>query len=117
MQRGDVIPAAREGLLQIKAAQACQLVDTLLAKPIHKIFYQQASVVEGTDMEGTFAWLTDGWFQAEAERLVIAAQEGVLHTNRYKHTVLQMSATSTYRVCREEDETIGHIVLACKPHT
>ena len=46
-------------------------------------------------MEGTFGWLSDGRFRAETERLVIAAQDGVILTNRYKHTVLKTSATST----------------------
>ena len=91
-------------------------MDALIAKPIHKVFYQQASESDGVDTEGSFAWLTDGRFQAETKGLVIAEQDGILHKNRYKHTVLKMSTTSTCRVCREEEETIGHIVSACRSH-
>ena len=47
---------------------------------------------------------------------MIAAQDGVILTNRYKHTVLGMDVSPTYRVSREEAEIIGHIMSSCKPH-
>ena len=116
VRSGESIPTTREGILQLKAAQVVKLVGTLTAKPIHKVFYQQASAAEGVDTEGTFAWLSDGRLRAETEGLVIAAQDGVILTNRYKHTVLGTGVSPTCRVCREEAETIGHIMSSCKPH-
>ena len=113
---GDVIPEACEGIMALKAAQADALVGTLMAKLIHGVYYQQAMAVEGNDLEGTFAWLSDSRFQAETEGLVFAVQDSVIMMNRYKHTVLKTSATSTCRVCREGDETIGHILSSCMPH-
>ena len=115
---GESISTTREGILQLKATQVVKLVGTLAAKPIHKVYYQQASSAEGVDTEETFAWLSDGRLWAETERLVITAQnEGVILTNRYKHTILGMDVIPTCRVCREEAETIGHIMSSCKPHT
>ena len=105
----------KDGTNEMKAAQVCQLVDTLMKKPIHKT-YIQTSMSEDFDREGTFAWLSDGRFRAETEALVIAAQDGVIMTNRYKHTVLKLSTTSICRVCREEEESIGHILSACGKH-
>ena len=116
LRSGEAIPNTREGVLELKAAQAVQLVSTLTAKSIHKVYFQQASSAKGVDTEGTFGWLSDGRFRAETEGLVIAAQDGVILTNRYKHTVLKTSATSTCRVCREGEETIGHIMSSCRPH-
>ena len=116
IQRGDAIPEALEGILQLKAAQVSRLVSTLTAKPIHKVYYLQTSMAEGTDTDSTFAWLTDGRFRAETEELVIAAQDGVILTNCYKHDVLKTSATAQCRACREGEESIGHIVSACKSH-
>ena len=58
----------------------------------------------------------DGWLQAKTEGLVISAQDGVILTNRYKHTVLKKSTTSTCRVCQEEDETISQIMSSYKSH-
>ena len=106
----------REGILQLKAVQMVKLVGTLTAKPIHKVYYQQASSAEGVDTKGTFTWLSDGRLWAETEGLVIAAQDGVILTNRYKHTVLGMDVSPTCRVCREKLETIGHVMSSCKPH-
>ena len=62
-----------EGILQLKAAQVVKLVQTLTMKPIHKVYYQQASFADGVDTEGTFAWLSDGRLRAETEGLVIVA--------------------------------------------
>ena len=92
------------------------MVGTLTAKPIHKVNYQQASSTEGVDTKETFAWLSDRRLRAETERLVIAAQDGVILTNRYKPTILGMDVIPTCRVCREKAETIGHVMSSCKPH-
>ena len=116
MRTRDSVLGAREGTQELKAAQAVKLVATLTAKPIHKVYYQQASEAERVDTEGTFAWLMDGRFRAETEGLVIAAQDGVILTNWYKHTVLRTSTTSLCRVCLEEEETVGHIMSSCGPH-
>ena len=114
-RRGNPPPSVKDGTNEMKATQACQLVDSLMKKPIHKT-YIQTSMSEDIDREGTFAWLSDGRFRAETEALVIAAQDGVIMTNRYKHTVLKLSTTSICRVCREEEESIGHILSACGKH-
>ena len=116
VRSGESIPMTRESILQLKAAQVVKFVGTLTAKPIHKVYYQQASSAEGVDTEGTFAWLSDRRLRAETEGLVIAAQDGIILTNRYKHTVLGMDVSPTCRVCREETETIGHVMSSCKPH-
>ena len=116
LQTGEVIPKAREAILALKVAQADELVGTLTAKPIHGVYYQQAMAVEGNDLEGMFAWLSDVRFQEETEGLVFAAQDSVIMTNRYKHTAIKVSATSTCRMCKEGNETVGHILSSCAPH-
>ena len=65
----------------------CLLVDGLTAKPIYKVYYQKASVLDRVDMEGSLDWLINGRFLAETEGLVIATQDEILYTNRYKHTL------------------------------
>ena len=78
--QGEEISEACEGILQLKAAQVVKPVSTLIVKPIHKVYYQQASSVDSVDTEGTFAWLSDGRLRAETKRLVITAQDGVILT-------------------------------------
>ena len=70
-------------------------MDALTTKPIYKVYYHKASVLDRGGHGRSLAWLTNERFQAETEGLVVAAQEEILYTNRYKHTVLKMSATST----------------------
>ena len=121
----DLIERVQEGRVgpldciekELRVTQAAHLVSTLSTKSIYGVYYRQTSDVDGVDREGTFAWMFDGRFRAETEGLILAAQDGVLLTNRYKHTVLKQSATSTCRVCREGDETIGHILSSCRSHT
>ena len=103
--------------MAFKAYQADALVGILTAKLIHRGYYQQAMVVEENDSEVMFAWLFNGRFRAETKGLVFATQDVVIMTNWYKHTVLKTSVSSTCRVCRESDETVGHILLSCAPHT
>ena len=116
LRTGDRVLRAHEGTQELKAAQAFKLAMTLTAKPINKVYYQQASEAEGVDTEGTFGWLMDGRFRAETEGLVIAAQDCMILTNRYKHTVLRTSTTPLCRVRREVEETVGHIMSTCGPH-
>jgi len=117
VREGRAGPNDRIVMQDLKAAQAATLVSTLSAKPIHGVYYSQASSPDGVDQEGTFAWLSDGRLRAETEGLIFAAQDGVLLTNRYKRTVLKQSATqSTCRLCREGEETIGHILSSCRSH-
>ena len=47
----NVDPGAHEGTMELKSTLAVKLVSTLLAKPIHKVYYQQATEVTGVDME------------------------------------------------------------------
>ena len=107
---GNPIPPVKEITDEMKAAQACQLVDTLMSKPIHKI-YIQTSMSEDIDKQGMFAWLSDGWFRAETEALVIAAQDGVIMTNWYKHTVLKLSTSSTCRDHRPHPVNVWNTLL------
>ena len=114
--RNGWVPAERISLSELAAAQAVHLVEALSAKPIHGVYHKQIKATEEVDQEATFAWLSDGRFRAETEGLIFAAQDGVLLTNRYKLTVLNMGTTSTCRVCREGNETIGHILSKCRAH-
>ena len=66
---------------------------------------------EDIDKQGTFAWLSDGRFRAETEALVIAAQDDVIMTNWYKHTVLKLSTSSTCRDHRPHPVSVWNTLL------
>jgi len=109
-------PADRVNLSELAATQAFQLVDALSRKAIHGVYYEPFQTSEEVDHKGSFSWLSDGRLRAETEGLIFVAQDGVLLTNRYKHTVLKLGASSACRVCQEGDETIGHILSKCRTH-
>ena len=64
-------------------AQLKELQTTLSGKAIHGIFYNQMLRPE-TDSKSTHAWLTEGKLRSETESLIVAAQDGVVHTPVYK---------------------------------
>lgn len=63
--------------------------------------------------EGTFAWLQDGRYRVETESLLIAAQDGSLLLNQFETMVTRRGENPRCRVCKEENETIGHVLSAC----
>ena len=116
IESGEHLPQISSIVEQLKAAQAIRLIETLTAKTIHGVYYQTCLAPEN-DTAGCHAWLMDGRVRAETEALVVAAQDGVLHTNRYQAEVLRNGTDPQCRVCRNGVETIGHILSICEAHT
>ncbi len=81
-------------------------------KVIHGIFAAEVDK-KGCDRVATSAWLKSGNFQAGTEGLIVAAQDGVLHTAAYRHSVLMDGCNPTCRECGTATETTGHILSAC----
>ena len=110
--RIDCPLSSRNVVREVRAKQKWGLKDVRKGKVIHGVF---VAVVDksGCDRAATFARLTSGNFRAETEGLLVAAQDGVLHTAAYRHSVLKDGCNPTCRECRSANETIGHILSAC----
>ena len=106
--------APKRLLCFLREAQKEQLEGTLSAKVIHSVFSNQCRQ-DGWDFAGSHAWLTDGRLRAQNEALIVAAQDGVIHTRAYRARVLKETVSPTYRVCRQAPETIGHLLSGCEP--
>ena len=78
----------------LKRAQFDTLTASLEAKTIHGVFYKQCQE-EGWDTLGSHAWLLDGRVQAQTEGLIVAAQDGVIHTRAYQHRVQKKPISPT----------------------
>ena len=78
--------------------------------------YYENCLAPGIDYEGCNAWHTDGKVRAKMEALVMAAQDGVLYTNRYQVVILKNGTDWQCRVCWDGVKTIGHILTSCKAH-
>ena len=115
IESGIGLPEAMMVTNQLKAAQAIKLIKRLRNKTIHGVYYQN-SMAPGIDYEGFHTWLTDGTVRAETEALIVAAQDGVLFTNRYQAVVVKNGSDPKCRICREGDETICHILTSCEAH-
>jgi hypothetical protein len=63
--------------------------------------------------EDTFLWLSKGDLKAETEREIVAAQDQALSTKYYATKILHTETDSKCRLCRQFDETIGHVISAC----
>ena len=50
----------------------------------------------------------------DTESLICAAQEQVLATNYVRNKIWGTSSTSMCRLCKEQNETVSHIVSGCK---
>lgn len=114
--------AANEGLptgggvgKKLREVQIRTLVMKLQRKKIHGVFAKQARMAE-TDKKATFEWLKEGNLQAETEAVIVAAQDGVTHTNAYRSRILREHSNPLCRACGKADETIGHILAGCESH-
>ena len=83
-----------------------------MGKVIHGVFAAEADK-RGCDRTATFAWLISGNFRAETEGLIVAAQDGVLHTAAYCQSVIKGGCNPVCRECGSAIETIGYILSAC----
>ena len=96
----------------VRASQRQTLREERSGRTIHGVF---AAETNGPDCDktATHAWLKRGSFRAETEGLLVAAQDGVIHTAAYRQRILKEKCDQVCRECGKEAETIGHILAAC----
>ena len=109
----ELVPPRQVSKL-VKTAQMEALHETLCQKKIHGVFFKQC-LEPNHDTSGSHIWLSDGHLRAETEALIIAAQDGVIHTRSYQVTVLKMDVPQACQVCHGSPETVGHVLSSCEP--
>jgi len=97
---------------QLKCVQQAQSVAELKAKCIHGAYRQTFETAAGR-VDST-SWLRYGKFLASTEALVFAAQDGVLHTSKFRREVLRHDVSPMCRLCHVAPESIGHILSSCQ---
>ena len=102
----------RELTLHLRRRQEDQQERRLLQKVIHGVHTRQVRRGD-CDRKATNKWLTEGSLQARTEGMVMAAQDGVVHTRAYQVRIMGRGRDQACRRCGEQDETLGHILSAC----
>jgi len=63
--------------------------------------------------EDTFLWLLKGDLKTETESEIVAAQDQAIKRKYYTTKILNKETDSKFRLCKQFDETIDHIMSAC----
>ena len=82
------------------------------AKPLHGRYHKDISEV--ADLTTSYQWITKSGFRDNTEALIMAAQEQALRTRYIEARLYGTRQDARCRLCKEQDETIMHIISGCK---
>ena len=100
------------GVQEWKIQQADKKVQGWKEKILHGQFPRQ--VDETTTEECAYKWMRKSGLKVETESLIVAAQDQALNTKCHKAKILHVTQDSKCRLCKEQDETVTHILSAFK---
>ena len=95
-----------------KRAALKQLKSSWQQKPLHGKFPERAQKPD-IDQQSTFAWLKSSTLKIETEGFILAAQDQSLKTKNYLKNIMKTSQDSSCRFCKENQETIDHLISGC----
>ena len=78
-----------------------------------KFHGQWLKQVEGVADGRSWQWVRGGFLSKSAEAFVFAAQEKTIGTRYWRATVAKENVDMKCRVCRESNETVGHLASSC----
>ena len=65
------------------------------------------------DIEQSYSLLKSGDIKGETESTIVAAQGQAISTNYFKNKNLKQEIESKCRLCKQHEETIGHLTSGC----
>ena len=81
-------------------------------KPLHGQFVKRSTQANVSTTQ-TFHWLRSAGLKAETEGLIFAAQDQSLPTKNYKTHITKVQNDDLCRICKNQKETIDHIIAGC----
>ena len=81
-------------------------------KALHGKFPERAAQAD-VDKSSTYSWLKSSTLKIETEGFILAAQEQSLKTKNYLKNIMKVTQDSSCRFCKQQQETIDHIVSGC----
>ena len=88
--------------------------ESLLKMKLHGNYFENQANIPNVDTKLSNQWLLIPSIRNETESLLCAAQEQTLATNYLQKKIWGNSLNSKCRLCKEQDETVHHIVSGCK---
>lgn len=80
------------------------------SKNLHGQFLME---IDEIAIENSWSWLRTGYLKKEPEGLLVAAQSQALRTNAIKAKINKSQENSLCCQCRQNNETVNHIVSEC----
>lgn len=81
---------------------------------LHGQYFEDQAKILDVNLSLSQQWLDQSHLRFENESLICAAQEQTLKTKYIQNKIWKMDCSPMCRLCKEEPETISHIVLGCK---
>ena len=111
----DDLPVPKAVHQQLKEAQLQTLRDRLSHKVLHGVFINQTIAPDCDQKAGwlsdrSLAWLSDGTLRPTTEGLIVAAQDGVVHTRACQSRILKMSLPAMQNVQNGTRNSRPHFV-------
>ena len=86
----------------------------LMEKEMHGQWRRQRDELASIDVANSDNWMKYANLTPETESLLCAAQEQTLATNYVRNKIWKTECSPVCRLCREQPETVAHIVSGCK---
>lgn len=81
---------------------------------LHGDYFRRRDEAVNMDVEKSEQWLEQSHLRFETESLLCAAQEQALATRYMRSKIWGTGSCTKCRLCKEQDETVHHIVSGCK---
>ena len=86
----------------------------LIDMKLHGDYFKQQNSIPNIDLHSSRRWLNTPNLRFETESILCAAQEQALATNHIQSKIWGTRKNSMCRLCKEQSETIHHIISGCK---
>ena len=112
--RGLMSFMTEETMKDFKDQMSKERETKLMEMPMHGQWFRQQQELPIYDTVRSNEWLKNSNLRFETESLICAAQEQALATRNIQAKIWKNGACSKCRLCKEQDETINHIISGCK---
>ena len=89
-------------------------LDEMMKMKLHGDYFKQRDGIVNVDLAKSEQWNEQTHLRFETESLLCAAQEQALHTKYMTSKIWGCGNDTKCRLCREQNETVHHIVSGCK---